>query len=40
MSGALHYGDINDLAAIKRKQMDKKLIPHPAGAQEKAPYGS
>ena len=40
MSGALHYGDINDLAAIKRKQTDKKLIPHPAGTREKAPYGS
>ncbi|MGD8446850.1 MAG: 4Fe-4S binding protein, partial [Desulfobacterales bacterium] len=40
MSGALHYGDINDLAAIKRKQTDKKLIPHSAGARKRAPYGS
>ena len=35
MPGALHYGDINDLAAIKRKHMNKKLIPNPAGAGEK-----
>ncbi|MBW2430259.1 MAG: 4Fe-4S dicluster domain-containing protein [Deltaproteobacteria bacterium] len=39
MPGALHYGDVNDLAAIKRKHMDKKLIPNPSSAKEKAPYG-
>lgn len=26
MSGALHYGDINDLAAIKRQKMDRTLV--------------
>jgi hypothetical protein len=35
MSGALHYGDINDLAAIKRKRVDKKLSPNPYDARER-----
>jgi hypothetical protein len=26
MAGALHYGDIKDLAEIKRKKMDKILV--------------
>jgi Fe-S-cluster-containing hydrogenase component 2 len=34
MPGALHYSDINDLATVKRKHMDKKLIPNAYHAGE------
>lgn len=40
MAGALHYCDINELASIKRKHMDKKLTLNPHGTGEKTKNGS
>jgi Fe-S-cluster-containing hydrogenase component 2 len=36
MAGALHYSDINDLAIIKRKHMDKKLSSNPYQSGEES----
>jgi carbon-monoxide dehydrogenase iron sulfur subunit len=40
MAGALHYSDINDLASIKRKHMDQKLILSSHRTGEKTKNGS
>ncbi len=35
MSGALHYGDINELGAIKRMRVDARLSKSPGTAQDR-----